>query len=46
MKFESKKEEYIYYAKKCMLAKKNKDEELYLFCLAKMEELLKEIEEE
>ena len=46
MEFNNKKEEYIYYTKKCLAAKENKDEELYLYCLAKMKELLEEIESE
>ena len=45
MEFKNKKEEYIYCAKRCFLAKENKDKKLYLFYLKKMKELLKEIEE-
>ena len=44
MEFANKKEEYIYYAKRCFVAKENNDEELYLLCLAKMKQLLEEIE--
>ena len=44
MEFKDKKEEYIYYAKRCLEAKEAKDEELYLYCLSKMKELLEEIE--
>ena len=44
MEFRNKKEEYIYCVKRCLLAKENKDKELYLFYLQKMRELLKEIE--
>ena len=46
MEFENKKEEYIYYTKRCLIAKEAKDEELYLFYLAKMKKLLQEIEKE
>ena len=46
MKFENKKEEFIYYALKCEKAKEAKDEETYLYCLKKAKELLEEIEKE
>lgn len=46
MKFNDKKEEFIYYASKASKAKEDKDTETYLVCLNKAKQLLEEIEKE
>ena len=46
MKFNSKKEEFIYYSNRCKEAKEKKDKTAYLLFLAKSKQLLEEIEQE
>ena len=46
MKFNNKKEEFMYYSDRCKEAKEKKDKEAYLFNLLKAKELLDEIEKE
>lgn len=44
MRFESKQDEYLYYAIKCERAKEDKNKEAYLYYLNKIKDLLPEIE--